>query len=197
VSSEQTNSPLPLGEGLGERAYGAVTPSPSPSQGEGNDESGPAPITRDAIVAAARSFLGVPFRHQGVDPETGLDCRGLLIAVARKLGHEPRHEHRMNYKRHPDPAEFRAALESELEEIAVSDADDGDVVLVRALKQKPEEATHAGILASGRYERMIIHATDSDRQVLEEPYRPGHVRLAVAAFRFPGVTVDGRRSTVA
>jgi cell wall-associated NlpC family hydrolase len=34
------------------------------------------------IVTAARSYLGVPFRHQG-QTRAGMDCAGLVLAVAR------------------------------------------------------------------------------------------------------------------
>lgn len=39
----------------------------------------------EQIVAAARRYLGTPFRHLGRDA-SGLDCAGLLLAVARDLG---------------------------------------------------------------------------------------------------------------
>ena len=38
-----------------------------------------------AIVAAARSWLGVPWRHQG-RARQGIDCAGLVVLVGRGLG---------------------------------------------------------------------------------------------------------------
>lgn len=146
-------------------------------------------ITREAIVAAARSFLGVKYRHQGVDPESGVDCRGLLICVAGRLGVQTKDEHRMNYKRQPDPDEFRAALEGELERIPIADAGPGDVLHLFFPRQGPEEATHAGILAAGQYEPlMLIHAfaTRLGGSVIEEPLRRWE-RYVAGAFRFPGM----------
>jgi cell wall-associated NlpC family hydrolase len=37
------------------------------------------------IVDAARSYIGVPFRHQG-RTRAGMDCAGLLLAVADDCG---------------------------------------------------------------------------------------------------------------
>jgi cell wall-associated NlpC family hydrolase len=148
-----------------------------------------AEITREQIVEAARSFLGVHFLHQSIDPAIGLDCRGLLLAVAKKIGHQPRLEHRMNYARLPDPAEFRAALEAELERIPIDEAGPGDVVHIFFPRQIPKEATHAGIVAQGPYEPMLIHAfaTQLGGSVIEEPLRRWKNYLA-GAFRFPNLT---------
>ena len=41
------------------------------------------------LVEAARSFLGVPFRLHGRDPQTGLDCIGLLHVSLLAIGREP------------------------------------------------------------------------------------------------------------
>lgn len=38
------------------------------------------------IAAAARSFLGVPFRLHGRDPATGIDCVGLALLSVRAAG---------------------------------------------------------------------------------------------------------------
>ena len=154
-------------------------------------------INGAAIVAAARSFVGIPFRHQGRDPETGLDCRGLLFAICAKLGHQPRHQHRDDYARDPDPKEFRAGLESELDLIWEGPTSDlrpptsvfpGDVFLIRFPRATPEEATHCGVLADGLYEPMLIHSFCNGYAgaVIEEPLRRWQEYL-VAAFRFPGV----------
>ena len=43
------------------------------------------PADPDTIVAAARSWLGVPWRHQGRTRQ-GVDCAGLVVLVGRELG---------------------------------------------------------------------------------------------------------------
>lgn len=43
-------------------------------------------VTREDIVAEARTHVGTPWVHQGRTPGHGLDCAGLVIVVARSLG---------------------------------------------------------------------------------------------------------------
>lgn len=144
-------------------------------------------ITREAITREARSVIGVPFRHQHSDPQTGgLDCRGLLEWVAhRTTGRALPPVH--NYDRKPSGREFYERLKAEMIEIDKGEARAGDVVLIRF--PRDTEARHAGILVEGLYETMIVHAFESDRpgHVIEEPYRGWPKRCTVAAFRFPGV----------
>jgi cell wall-associated NlpC family hydrolase len=144
-------------------------------------------VTREEIIRAARSLLGTPFLHQGKLKETGFDCRGYLIAILHEFGIEPRHQHRDDYPRHPDPKEFRAALESELDLVPVADLKRADVVLLRELNQTDEEATHCGVIDEGPYGRLLLHTTWRHERCVEEPYRDAYQRLTVAAFRFPGV----------
>src|SRR3989338_4143365 len=48
------------------------------------------PLTRQAIVAAARSWIGTPYRHQASLKGAGCDCLGLVRGVWRELyGDEP------------------------------------------------------------------------------------------------------------
>lgn len=43
------------------------------------------PVSSDAVVSAARAYLGTPFRHQG-RTRTGLDCVGLVWAALNDAG---------------------------------------------------------------------------------------------------------------
>ena len=43
------------------------------------------PADPDAIIAAARAWLGVPWRHQGRTRQ-GVDCAGLVVLVGREFG---------------------------------------------------------------------------------------------------------------
>ena len=149
-------------------------------------------ITREAIVREARALKGVRFLHQGADPATGIDCRGLLLCVARALGHTLSQAYRSNYARRPDAAEFRAALSGELEEIPFDELREGDVVFIRWPRER--EATHAGIVCQGPHERMLIHARSNSNgfsgSVVEEPYKRWE-KYVTAVFRFKGVEAHG------
>lgn len=144
-------------------------------------------ITRADIVAEARKLLGVPFVHQGLDPALGIDCRGVLLSIARACDLSLTQVYRTNYSTKPDSKEFRAALQSELNEIAVADLQDGDVAFIHWPREKGP--THTAVCATGPYEPMLIHALSKDGvngKVIEETRRRWQ-RYIVAAFRFPGV----------
>lgn len=63
------------------------------------------------IIAAARFYLGVPFRHQGRSAR-GLDCLGLLAVSLRDAGCKV--SDRADYGRAPNVAEMKAGLDSRL-----------------------------------------------------------------------------------
>ena len=43
-------------------------------------------MTASDLAAAARGFIGAPFRLHGRDPATGIDCIGLFAAAMRQCG---------------------------------------------------------------------------------------------------------------
>lgn len=59
------------------------------------------PVPRGAVVAAARSYIGTPFLHQGRHKGIGVDCAGLLLGVAESLGLAHEDYPRRNYSRWP------------------------------------------------------------------------------------------------
>ncbi|WP_041546229.1 MULTISPECIES: transglycosylase SLT domain-containing protein [unclassified Nocardioides] len=48
----------------------------------------PGTASGDAVVAAAKKYLGVPYVWGGTDPAKGLDCSGLVQRAYRDLGYE-------------------------------------------------------------------------------------------------------------
>ncbi len=143
-------------------------------------------VTPGSVVAAARGFEGVPWVHQGVDPAFGIDCRGLLLCVARTLGYEPK-TYPVTYRRRSPAAELRAALNEEMDEIDFSELREADVVLIKF--PRDDAARHVGIIAQGLYERTIIHAYEPKKgggRVLEEPVRRW-LPYVVAAYRWKGI----------
>lgn len=143
---------------------------------------------RSAVVAAAREWLGTPYRHQASLKGEGADCLGLIRGVWRELiGSEP--EPLPPYR--PDWAEvggeetLLAAARRWLIEIPVARAARGDVVLFRMAPGCP--AKHCAILSetTGAEPRMI-HAYWG-RAVVESWMGPWWRARLVAAFRWPGV----------
>lgn len=109
-----------------------------------------------AIVDTARSYLGVPFVHQGRS-RRGVDCVGLLVCVAQDLGIPVSDD--LAYGLNPDPVHLRAKLSENLTPIAMTEVLPGDVYLMRFDK----DATHVAIVT----DRGIIHALSTVKGVVE------------------------------
>lgn len=140
------------------------------------------------IVAAARGLVGTPYRHQGRDTQSGLDCLGVVIAVAQAIGW-PTELDRQDYERFPDGSELRfKLLASGVIEIAVAEAGPGDIVQIR-LRGTDGPGQHCGIVVDGANELHLIHAYErrAKGRVVEEPLRRwqrGLLGEIAAAYRF-------------
>jgi NlpC/P60 family putative phage cell wall peptidase len=142
------------------------------------------PLTRAAIVAAARGWRGTPYRHQASLKGIGCDCLGLVRGVWRDMfGTEP--EPTPPYA--PDWAEAThgepladAALRHMTEVDAQAFAP-GDVLLFRWRAHMT--AKHAAIVTAPD---AMIHAHDG-AAVAEVALAPWWRRRIAYAFRFPGV----------
>ena len=140
--------------------------------------------TAEAVVAAAREWLGTPYRHQASRKGVGCDCLGLVLGVWRELyGEVP--EEPGPYA--PDwaaggPADalMEAAHRHCLAKAGEPEA--GDLVLFRWKRGLP--ARHAGIMvASDRF----IHAYEG-HAVLISALVPQWRRRIAGTFSFPPLT---------
>ena len=150
-----------------------------------------APCDRLAVVAAARSWVGTPYRHQASLQGAGCDCLGLVRGVWRALyGEEPEAPpaYRADWAETGGRETLLEAARRHLVEIAVSDARPGDVLLFR---MSPEACVkHCAILSEARPgdpERRMIHACWG-RAVVECWMGPWWRRRLTHAFSFPGVS---------
>jgi len=142
-------------------------------------------ISRDAILAEARDWVGTPYMHQASAKHAGCDCLGLVRGVWRALyGAEP--EAAPAYT--PDWAErsgaetLLSAAQRHLREVAVDDAAPGDVLLFRMHAQAPVK--HCAILDAGGF---IIHAYWG-RAVVRSRFAPWWRARCAGAFSFPDVS---------
>lgn len=144
----------------------------------------PHPLTRAAIVAETRSWIGTRYHHQASLKGVGCDCLGLIRGVWRGcIGDEP--ETPPAYA--PDWAEasgveslMDAALRH-LVPLAVEDIAAGDVLLFRW-----REGCVAKHVAIATGEGGMIHAHDG-AAVCEVTLAPWWRRRLAYAFSFPGV----------
>lgn len=143
-------------------------------------------MRRADIVAAARGWIGTPYRHQASLRGIGCDCLGLLRGVWRELvGPEP--GPLPPYSADWAEASGREALwdaaGAHLRPLAgPAEAQAGDVLLFRWRTHLP--AKHCAILSG---EGTMIHAHDG-AAVAEVALAQAWSRRIAGAFRFPGVS---------
>jgi NlpC/P60 family putative phage cell wall peptidase len=130
-------------------------------------EIAPETLMGEALVRAARGWIGTPYQHQASLKGVGCDCLGLLRGVWRELrGAEP--ETVPPYA--PDWAgdgteTMREAFARHLRAVAPADLAQGDVALFRMAARGP--ARHCGIVAARAGKLTLIHARQN-KQVSEE-----------------------------
>lgn len=139
------------------------------------------PTSRDDIVAEARSWVGTKWRHQGRSRVHGVDCAGLVIAVAHELGLSEFDI--ANYRREPRKHIFIQHFRDNMHERAIADRLPGDVLLLR----DRQFTCHAAILAMQGGRQSIIHAFAGRRQVVEEDYSADWRGRTTQCFAFPGL----------
>lgn len=141
-------------------------------------------IKRTEIVAKAQTYLGVRWTHQG-HTRNGVDCVGLIRAVATDLGIAPDDLYVPPYRTQPD-ASLLSYFDRYMDRIPISRAREGSVMIF-GFGPSPH---HAGILTSVNLS-AIIHANAGHRKVVVDYLESKAKRRRILrAFDFKGVT-DG------
>jgi len=138
-------------------------------------------VNPDAVVTAARAFLGTPYRHQAATIGAGCDCLGLLRGVWRALyGSEPMAvpPYRADLRDPLNAGALRVAAEALLL-VEHGPPGAGQVVLFRLAGHEPK---HCGILISPT---RFIHAQER-LGVVEANLTEAWARRVAGRFRFPG-----------
>lgn len=128
------------------------------------------------IVARARDWIGVPWRHQGRSRQSGVDCVGLIVVVAGAL--DLPLEDMTDYQRQSDGVMLLQELHRRFEVIPISHFKIGDI----GVFQEGGFPLHVGFLNPDCRGGTVIHAHARRRQVLEENL-PAYGQ-PVAVFRF-------------
>lgn len=135
----------------------------------------------ELVVAAARDWLGTPYRHRASTLGAGCDCLGLLRGVWRTLyGDEPMAPppYRASIRDPENAGALRAASEQFLLPADGAVAA-GQVVLFRLAGL--EEPKHCGIMVSGE---RFIHAQEK-LGVVEANLTDGWAKRVSGRFWFP------------
>ena len=132
----------------------------------------------DALVTAARSYVGVPWRHLGRS-RTGVDCIGLVLLAARDVGVELPDP--APYVREPQGTRLLDGILGHAERVA--NPRSGDILLFRMGLY----GGHVGIasLHPAWGVPACLHAYAPRRQVVEQPMDAELRAALIGAFRLP------------
>ncbi|SFB02635.1 hypothetical protein SAMN04515620_11336 [Collimonas sp. OK607] len=139
-------------------------------------------MRREEIVAIARETLGTPYQHQQRINGLALDCAGVPVFVAQRLGISI--EDVVNYGRLPVPAEMRAALDKNLVRVAKAAMQPGDVAWIR-FEHAPQHFAIVGDYPYGGF--SLIHAYNGSglNCVVEHRLDASWMARIVGVWRFP------------
>tara|TARA_R110002074_G_scaffold8175_17_gene34242 strand:+ start:1875 stop:2321 length:447 start_codon:yes stop_codon:yes gene_type:complete len=138
-----------------------------------------------AIVVAARAWIGTPYVHQSALRGAGSDCLGLLRGVWREvLGHEPEAipAYSMDWSEPQGEERLWAAASRHLKPKRLADEAAGDVLLFRM--RHGAVAKHLGLQARIGAQASFVHAY-TGHGVVESPLSTPWRRRIVARFEFP------------
>ena len=131
-------------------------------------------MTAADIVTAARAALDTPFQHQGRIAGLALDCAGLIVHVARSIG--VAYTDVPAYGRSPHEGLLKATLDSNACITRVTDAQAGDILLMRFTS----EPQHLAICAGD----TMIHSYLNVGKVCEHRLSSMWAERIVAVYRF-------------
>jgi len=129
--------------------------------------------TPQAIVAAARAWVGTPFQHQARVPGRGVDCAGVIVGVAAALGLP--HQDITGYGPEPYKGQLQKALEAQCDRLAAPVP--GCILLMRFAT----EPQHLAILTDTN---TIVHAYAAVRKCVEHRLDDKWRRRIVAAYGY-------------
>ncbi len=129
-------------------------------------------MTPEAVIIAARGYLGTPWKHQARVKGVGVDCIGLLVGAFNEAGTPIKDC--IDYGKNPNPRRFLAHLARQFRRISGANQLDvhadpsawmaeqpGDVLVFQF--QGPNLPQHVGIAT----DRGVIHTYQSAGAVSE------------------------------
>lgn len=133
-------------------------------------------ITAHDIVSEARTWVGVPFRHQG-RTRRGVDCVGLVIVVAQELRVLPSTFIRNDYGRNPSRQELDEKIAAHCTRI--DEPEPGCLLAIRWNRELSHVAFFTG--------DTMIHSYERVGKVTEHGFRAPWPRLVDSVWWLPGV----------
>jgi len=141
-------------------------------------------MKRSEVVTTARTYVGVPYRHQG-RTRAGIDCIGLIWCIAADLGY--RVDIPANYAQSPSSALLIEGCERTMvkQDRALTDLKPGDVVVMWGMTRA--EAQHFAVVGQVDGRLTLIHAFSKHQKVVEQSIDEFWSRRFVAIYCFPGL----------
>lgn len=137
-------------------------------------------MTAAAFVAQARSYLGVPWVHQGRTRD-GIDCLGLVVESAR-VSHGSTVDVR-DYAAQAQDETMLQLCQQHMDRVWPAQMQVGDIAVIRYANQR-----HMAIItdypAPGEF--GLLHASSIYGQVVEHRLDAAWRRMILAAFRLRG-----------
>lgn len=141
--------------------------------------------TRSQVLAQARSYMGVRFKHLGRTREEGLDCFGLIIRVAWDLGLSD--FTLAGYGRIPHPATVRHHCGEQMIEKQILQMQPADVVLMAHKRW----VCHLAFVGDRGRPFSLIQA-DSDKPGVSEVSLTCDLQQRIhACYQLPNITEVG------
>lgn len=137
-------------------------------------------MTSKELIAQARTYLGVKWRHQGFSRD-GCDCVGLLVAVANDFGIQITYP--TNYSHRPSDRVFLEGVLQYCDPVPLAERRPGDFLFFR----NTDGTWHLAI----QTDYGMVHSTAMHRKVVEHRIDESWLGRLSRAYRFKGMT-DGR-----
>ena len=147
-------------------------------------------LSRKRIVECARSYIGVPYLHQGRSRRSGVDCSGLIALMCNDLG-VPFEDKKGGYSSQPhadlliQPCE-KCAWKPEDQRTLIP----GDIVVFWG--PNPKTPQHFGVLGMSAHGPTVIHSFSKYGKVLEHGWNIFWHKHFYARYLFPGTEAEYR-----
>lgn len=147
-------------------------------------------ITRKEIVAAARSWIGTPYRHLGRDRKH-IDCIGFVWCVPKEMGLPGVPVIPTKYTTFPAEDMLKTEADAKLRYPAdrqgLANVKPGDIMMMWGWER--QVAQHFAIAGEDAGRLTMIHAFAKRNQVVEHSIDEFWTKRYVATYEYPG-TVD-------
>jgi len=121
-------------------------------------------MNADEFIAAARSMLGVKFKHQGRHETAGVDCAGLAVCASKKCGFNP--VDKTNYTRSPGYSDLVPILLQSGKLVPFGEEKRGDIWVFK-IRGEPQHIAIQTEDESDNNRARMIHSYAVMRMVVE------------------------------